>query len=165
MKPQQNKRSIKQLESLSPSGRSCFFCSTGFWRLGDAELEPSCSLSLASSSSITNCGEVDVSLSPGSSGTSAALQNTSSSNSLSDSKTTGKTRWSVRRQFKTSLVVFRLPAPVLDLMNEDAYEVTEVGGVGNVWSDTRLKRLDVTTRMSVATFSGASIKARRTAEK
>ena len=32
----------------------------------------------------------------------------------------------------------------------------EVVGVGKVWSETRLNRRLVTTRMSVATFSGAS---------
>lgn len=42
-------------------------------------------------------------------------------------------------------------------MNDEAYDATEAfGAVGNVWSDTRLKRRDVMTRIRVAMFSGAS---------
>lgn len=48
-------------------------------------------------------------------------------------------------------------------MNEDAYATTDaLIGVGNVWSDTRLNRREVITRMRVAMFSGASNNARRT---
>jgi hypothetical protein len=48
-------------------------------------------------------------------------------------------------------------------MSDDAKEVTYfVGAEGNVWSETRLKRREVMTRMRVTMFSGASTNARRT---
>ena len=52
----------------------------------------------------------------------------------------------------------------ISFMNELANDVTEAaaGGVGNVWSETRLKSRVVITRISVATFSGASYRALRT---
>lgn len=79
------------------------------------------------------------------------------------SKTTGKTRSSTRRQFRTSLVGFLSAEEPALLIKDVAYAVTEVfGGDGNVWSEIKLKRRWHTTCISVATFSGASVSARRT---
>lgn len=63
-------------------------------------------------------------------------------------------------------MVLRGEDPVLVLMRDVANEATEVLDVlGNVWSETRLNNRDVMTRISVATFSGASYSARRTKSK
>jgi hypothetical protein len=59
------------------------------------------------------------------------------------------------------LVGFRSVLEVF--INEVAYDATDAGGAaGKVWSDTRLNRREVTTRMRVATFSGESRRALRT---
>jgi len=77
---------------------------------------------------------------------------------------TGSTRSSTRRQFKTSFVVFRSTELVPDFMKDEASAVTDdVEMEGNVWSERRLNRREVTTWISVITFSGASTRARRTA--
>ena len=56
--------------------------------------------------------------------------------------------------------------PKKRVMNDEASEATDAfGGVGKVWSETRLNSRDAMKRMSVATFSGASIRARRTTSK
>lgn len=63
-------------------------------------------------------------------------------------------------QLSTCLVVVFLDVEVL--MNV-AREATEAdAGVGNVWSETRLKSREQMTRIKVATFSGASCNALRT---
>ena len=68
-------------------------------------------------------------------------------------------------QFRTSFVGLRSPP---DFMKVDAKFVTVDtglgGGEGKVWSETRLNRRVVITRMRVATFSGASTSARLTGE-
>ena len=63
-------------------------------------------------------------------------------------------------QLRASLVVFRALAAFMKDVAKDATE--ELGALGKVWSETRLNRREAMTRMSVATFSGASYNARRT---
>jgi hypothetical protein len=66
-------------------------------------------------------------------------------------------------QLRTSFVAFFSCDTEADLMKEEAYAATEpFEEEGNVWSEIELKRREVTTWMSVAMFSGASAKARRT---
>ena len=70
-----------------------------------------------------------------------------------------------RKQLSTSLVV--LCSDDNEVQEEDnlASGDAEDDAEGNVWSVRRLKsRFDI-TRMRVATFSGASLRARRTGEK
>lgn len=156
VKPQQNMRSVTALRSLSPKeGSNIFvFC----WFTVGCAVSPSRSLS--SSSSMTNWGA------PVSSLTSSFFHNTSCSNVLdspSISKTTGRIRWRMRRQFNTSFVAFFSCDTVADLMKDEAYAATDVfEGDGNVWSDIELKSRAETTWIRVATFSGASTRARRT---
>jgi hypothetical protein len=118
------------------------------------------SSSSSSSSSITNWVPVDSETLVLSSCTISRFQKTSSSNLLqsgSVSKTTGRIRCNSRKQFRTSFVALRSDEPVLLLINEVANDVTDVVDVvGNVWSETRLKRRFMMTRRSVAMFSGAS---------
>ena len=58
-------------------------------------------------------------------------------------------------------MVLRSAAPVL--INEEAKYATDMlVEDGNVWSETRLNNRAHMTRMRVATFSGASRRARRT---
>jgi len=109
--------------------------------------------------SITNCKGSSLT---GSSSSSSLFQRTSSSNwvvSPSISNTTGSTRWSTRTQFSTCLVVVFPDADGLMNVAKDATEADE--GVGNVWSEMRLKSREQTTRIKVATFSGASCNALR----
>lgn len=157
--PQQKSRSIKQLSSRSASEGIVFFAlvSFGFGAAWVDDSAPSSSES-SSSSSMTNCKG---SLFAGVSSTSSFFQKTSNSNrvvSPSISKTTGSTRWRTRTQFSTCLVVVFSDVDVL--MNV-ARDVTEAG-VGNVWSEIRLKSREQMTRIKVATFSGASCNALRT---
>src|SRR6267142_1621078 len=185
--PQQKSRSTKQPKSLSATDGSVFVvCFGGIWGDGPAadtegDAPPlSASSSSSSSSSITNwvvcsicsrrlCPPAPSSSPPPTTTTTSLFHSTSLSNtlgSLSSSKITGRTRCKTRRQFRTSLVALRsAPTPPPPLMSDDAKEVTTyfvVGAEGNVWSETRLKRREVTTRTSVTMFSGASSSARRT---
>ena len=69
----------------------------------------------------------------------------------------------MRKQFRTSLVVFLSGVALADLMKEEAYAATDtLVAEGNVWSEIRLNSREVTTRISVAMFSGASERPRRT---
>ena len=69
----------------------------------------------------------------------------------------------MRRQFNTSFVAFFSCDTVADLMKDEAYAATDVfEGDGKVWSDIELKSRAETTWIRVATFSGASTRARRT---
>ena len=63
-------------------------------------------------------------------------------------------------QFSTCLVVVFSDVDVLINVARDATEADV--GVGNVWSEIRLKSREQTTRIKVATFSGASCNALRT---
>ena len=159
--PQQKSKSTKQLSSLSASEGICFFALVSFG-FGIASLDgsvPSSSES-SSSSSMANCRGSSLT---GESSTSSFFQRTSSSNcvvSPSISNTTGNTRWSTRTQFSTRFVVVFSDA---DVLMKVVREATEVGwGVGNVWSEIRLKSREQMTRIKVATFSGASCSALRT---
>ena len=155
--PQQKSKSIKQPSSLSANEGTVFFTTVtlgfGMGWVGDSV--PSSSES-SSSSSITNCKGSSLA---GVSSTSF-FQRTSDSKrvvSPSISNTKGSTRCNTRTQFSTCLVVV-----FSDLMNP-AKDVTEAGvGVGNVWSEIRLKSREQMTRIRVATFSGASSNALRT---
>jgi len=159
--PQQKSKSIKQLSRRSTNEGIVFFALAAFGfgvalEDGSAPSSPESS----SSSSMTNCKG---SLLAGASSTSSFFQRTSSSNrvvSLSISNTTGSTRWSTRTQFNTCLVVV---FSGVDALIKVVRDVTEVGvGVGNVWSEIRLKSREQMTRIKVATFSGASCNALRT---
>lgn len=159
--PQQKSKSIKHPRRRSAKEGIVFFAlvSFGFGVDGVDGSVPSSSES-SSSSSMTNCKG---SLLTGAFSTSSFFQRTSSSKrvvSPSISNTTGSTRCSTRTQFSTCLVV--VFSDVDDLMNP-VRDVTEVDiGVGNVWSEIRLKSREQMTRIKVATFSGASCNALRT---
>lgn len=157
VKPQQNNKSVIEVISLSPKeGNHLVFGLA----VDGLTVFPSWSLS---SSSITNCGSV---MGSPSSVSASLFHKNSDSNVLESpwaSKTTGKTRWRMRKQFRTSLVVFLSGVALADLMKEEAYAATDtLVAVGNVWSEIRLNSREVTTRISVAMFSGASERPRRT---
>jgi hypothetical protein len=158
--PQQKSKSIKQPSNRSANDGIVFFAlvslGSGIGWAGDPV--PSSSDS-SSSSSITNCKGSSLAGAPSTS----FFQRTSNSKrvvSPSISNTIGSTRCSTRTQFSTRLVV--VFSDVDDLMNP-ARDVTEADvGVGNVWSEIRLKSREQMTRIKVATFSGASSNALRT---
>lgn len=157
VKPQQNNKSVMEVKSLSPKeGNHLVFGLA----IGGLTVFSSWSLS---SSSITNWGSV---MGSPSSVSASLFHNNSDSNVLESpwaSKITGKTRWRMRKQFRTSLVVFLSGAVLADLMKEEAYAATDtLVAEGNVWSEIRLNSREVTTRISVAMFSGASERPRRT---
>jgi hypothetical protein len=59
--------------------------------------------------------------------------------------------------------VFLSGIELADLIKEEAYAATDaLVAEGNVWSEIRLNSREVTTRISVAIFSGASERPRRT---
>ena len=162
--PQQKSKSIKQLSSRSASEGIVFLAlgSFGFGAAGVDGSAPSSSesSSSSSSSSMTNCEGSSLT---GVSSTSSFFQRTSNSNrvvSPSISNTTGSTRWSTRTQFSTRFVVVFSGVCVLMNVARDATEAD--AGVGNVWSEIRLKSREQMTRIRVATFSGASCNALRT---
>ena len=154
--PQQKSKSIKQPSSRSANEGIVFF---GFGAAGVGDSVPSSSES-SPSSSMTNCVG---SSSTGVSSTSSLFQRTSNSKcvvSPSISNTTGSTRCSTRTQLSTCFVVV---FPDADGLMNPARDVTEAEvGVGNVWSEIRLKSREQMTRIRVETFSGASCNALRT---
>ena len=159
VKPQQNNKSVMEVISFSPKEGNHLVLGLA---VGVLTVFPSWSLSF-SSSSITNWGSV---MGSPSSVSASLFHSNSDSNVLESpwaSKTTGKTRWRMRKQFRTSLVVFLSGVALADLMKEDAYAATDtLVAEGNVWSEIRLNSREVTTRISVAMFSGASERPRRT---
>lgn len=160
--PQQKSKSIRQLSSRSASEGIVLFAlvSLGFDAVGVGGSAPSSSESSSSSSSMANCKGSSL---MGLSSTSSFFQRTSNSNrvvSPSISNTTGRTRWRTRMQFNACLVVVFSEVEVLMNVARDATEADV--GVGNVWSEIRLKSREQTTRIRVATFSGASCSALRT---
>lgn len=159
VKPQQNNKSVMDVKSFSPKeGNHLVFGLV----VGGLSVVSSWSLSF-SSSSITNWDSI---IGSPSSVSASLFHSNSDSNVLESpwaSKTTGKTRWRMRKQFRTSLVVFLSGVALADLMKEEAYAATDtLVAEGNVWSEIRLNSREVTTRISVAMFSGASERPRRT---
>lgn len=164
VKPQQNSRSVIEVKSLSPKeGSHLVF---GVAVVGVLILSTVFPSTFSSSSSMTNWDWATSSPSS----IFASFFHSSSDSKVSESpwtsKTTGRTRWRTRKQFRTSLVVFLSGVALADFMREEAYAATDAFvAEGNVWSEMRLNNREVTTRISVATFSGASERARRTRNK